>query len=49
MEAGYEDGVIDGVKGCAEVEEDEDGEGTSVGGSEDVVGDLDESGFSAVE
>ena len=38
----------DGVEGGAEIEEDEDGEMTRVGGQEDIVGDFCECCFSAV-
>ena len=44
-----EDGVTDGVKCSAEVEEDEDGEGTRVSRTEYVIGDFEESCFCAVE
>ena len=39
---------MDGVEGCAEVKEDEDGDVASVGGAEDVVCNFEESGFGAV-
>ena len=40
--------MVDGVKGCTEVEEDEDGEGTFVSRAEDVICNFEECGFGAV-
>ena len=40
--------MVNGVKSCSEVQEDEDGEVAGVCGEEDVVGDFQESCFSAV-
>ena len=36
------------VKGCREIEEDENGDEAIVGGSEKVIGDFNESGLSTV-
>ncbi|KAK9540428.1 hypothetical protein VZT92_002882 [Zoarces viviparus] len=48
LEAGKEDGVVDGVEGCAEVEQYQDVEGVFIRGEEEVVGDFDEGSFCAV-
>lgn len=48
MKTVEEDGVVNGVKGGAEVEEEEDGEGTSVRGEEKVIGDFEKCGFCTV-
>jgi len=40
--------VINGVKSCTEVEEEENGEGARIRGEEEVVGDFEQSGFGAV-
>lgn len=40
--------MVDSVKSCSEIQEDEDGELTSVSGEEDIIGDFEESCFSAV-
>lgn len=48
VEAVEEDGVINGVKSCSEVQEDEEGGGAIVRCSEDVVGDPDQCCFGTV-
>ena len=37
LKVGEEDGVVDGVKGCTEVEEDKDVEGVIIRGEEEFV------------
>ncbi|KAM3842547.1 uncharacterized protein ACN63O_022346, partial [Diretmus argenteus] len=44
-----EDGVIDGVESCTEVEEEENGEGASVRGEEEVVGDVKQGGLALLK
>ena len=41
-------GVVDGVKSCSEVEEDENAEVTRVSGDEEVLGGFEEGCFCAV-
>lgn len=44
-----EGGVTDGIKGCTQVEENEDGEESRISCHKKVVGDLDKCCFSAME
>ena len=48
LKAGKEDGVVDGVESCSEVEKDENGEGAGVCREEYVVGDFEKGGFGTV-
>ena len=41
--------MTDGIKGCRQVEEDEDGEESGISCHEKVIGDFDECCFSVVE
>ena len=41
--------MTDGIKSCRQVEEDEDSEESGISCQEEVIGDFDESSFSAVE
>ena len=40
LQTAEEDGVIDGVKGSTEVEEEENGEGAGIRGEQEVIGDF---------
>lgn len=49
FESGEQDVMVHCIEGCAQVEEDEDVEGTSVSRGEEVVEDFEESSFCAME
>ena len=48
FQSGQEDGVVDCVEGCSEVEHDKNGEVARVRGEKEVIGDFEEGCFSAV-
>ena len=49
LQSGQQDGVAHGIEGRTQVEEDEEGEGTSVGRGEEVIKDFEKCSFSGVE
>ena len=49
LQSGQQDGVAHGIEGRTQVEEDEEGEGTSVGRGEKVIEDFEECSFCGVE
>jgi len=48
VEGDSKNGVVDSVESCSEIQEDEDGEMTSISGENNVSGDFKEGCFSVV-